>query len=142
MRIPLIAATVLSCACANTAHNLPPIQAAPTQTSPAPSKSANQKTGSLKSFKSQRALKSALSDVGRLREAYLQQELERRRQQCLDATKDLPIPFDCSNGLAYETVTVAGAVGGTSEDTNRQHEGFVSHKCSRHENRPGAERLH
>ena len=123
MRILLIAATALSCACAKTAHNLPPVQGAPAQTAPARSKGANAANGSLKSFKSERALRSALSDVLRLREVHRKKDHERRKQECLEWSKSLPQPIDCSKGLRQETVTVTATAARPDEDTNRQHDG-------------------
>jgi hypothetical protein len=124
MRILLIAAAALSCACANTAHNLPRIQGAPPETAPAISNGANAANGFLQSFNSERALRDALGDVRRMRVVHRKKELERRKKECLARSKSFPYPFDCSNGLVQETVTVAAAAGGTDEDTNRQHEGI------------------
>ena len=124
MRILVVAATVLSCACANTAHNLPRIQGAPAQPAQAISKPANSANGSLKSFKSERALRSALGDVRRLREVHRKKDLERRKKECLEWSKSLPEPIDCSKGLVEETITVSAAAGRSDEDTNRQHEGI------------------
>jgi hypothetical protein len=124
MRILLIAATALSCACANTAHNLPRVHGTPAQTAPAKSKGANAANGSLKSFKSERALRNALSEVRRLREVHRQKERERQKKDCLEWSKSLPQPIDCSKGMLAESITMSAAAARDDEDTNRQHQGI------------------
>ena len=124
MWILLVAATVLSCACANTAHNLPRIQAGPAQPAQAISKGANAANGSLKPFMSERALRSALAEVGRLREVHRKKDLKKWKKACLEWSKSSSQPIDCSKGMLLETLTVAGAAVGTDEDTNRQHDGI------------------
>jgi hypothetical protein len=124
MRILLIAATALSCACANTAHNLPRVQGAPAPTASAKSNGANAANGSLKSFKSERALRNALDDVRRMREVHRQKELERQKKDCLEWSKSLPQPIDCSKGMLAESITVSAAAVRVDEDTNQQHQGI------------------
>ena len=124
MRILLIAATALSFACANTAQNLPSVVGVPTQTALSKSKGANRANGSLKSFKSESALRNALSGVQRLRDVQRKKRVESQKKECLEWSKSLPQPIDCSKGMLEETITVTGAAVRNDEDTNRQHAGI------------------
>ena len=122
MRILLAAATILSCACANTAQNLPPVLGAPENRPTAISKGANIANGTLKSFDSERALRRAISDVQHERERLRKKQREKDRQDCLEWSKSLPGKVDC-NHVVSESVTVTGMVAREDEDTNNQHNG-------------------
>jgi hypothetical protein len=123
MRILLVAATVLSCACANAAQNLPPLQGSPAPPANSISKGSNRPNGSLKSVKSERALRRLLADVDRQREALRKREQEENKKQCLEWSKGLPGPVNCDNGMLAETVTVSGMAMHEEMDTNTQHDG-------------------
>ena len=122
MRILLVAATVLSCACANTAQNLPPVLGAPPNRPSPISKAANVANGSLKSFASERALRRAIGDVQRQRESLRKKQREKERQDCLEWSKSFPEKVDCTH-VVSEAITVSGMAARDDEDTNRQHDG-------------------
>lgn len=123
MRLLLVAATVLSCACANAAQNLPPIQGAPATPSVTTSKRANAGNGSLKAVKSESDLRRMLARVRKQREAREKLERARYKKECLEWSKGLPGQFNCDQ-VVSESVTVSGAAANTDADTNTQHAGI------------------
>ena len=116
LRVLLVAATALSCACASTAQNHPQIQSHG-------SKRTNSTNDSLKPFESERALLGALADVERLRDEHVKQQQQREQEQCRAwATAVNVVGIECNSSL-LETVTVSGSVAPVEQDTNNQHDG-------------------
>jgi hypothetical protein len=114
LRVLLVAATALLCACASTAQNHPHIQSNG-------SNRANAKNGSLKPFESEDALRRTLADVERLREKDLARR-KREREECqVWEPKVKVVGVDCDAAIGEKLMVSAPA--SVELDTNNQHAG-------------------